>query len=149
VKQEDHENDSGKSTLTAAIRAGLLLPVQSSEGQKLVPWHRRDQAPRILLQFVDDEDRRWRVRKTFGDKPSAELEATKDDVYKDGSGKLRLTAALKTLAQDPLFKKVLDGATGSACEGWPPGGVPSLGLPRASNRALTFSSPQAQSSVAE
>lgn len=162
-------NDIGKSTLAAAIRAALLLPPQSAEGQKLVPWHRRDQVPRAALWFVDDQDRRWRVRKAFGDAPSATLEATKDDVSfsqecsgreveeklrsllgwgipgpggkggprglphsyltqvllaeqtdvrailqesleedKEGSGKLRLTAALKTLAQDPLFKKVLD-----------------------------------------
>ena len=164
-------NDIGKSTLAAALRAALLLPPSSSEGQKLVPWHRRDQAPRAVLHFVDDQDRRWRVRKTFGDSPSAELVASKDDLSfspecsgreveerlrillgwgipgpggkggprglphsfltqvllaeqtdvrailaesleedKEGSGKLRLTAALKTLAQDPLFKKVLDGA---------------------------------------
>ena len=164
-------NDIGKSTLAAALRAALLLPPQSSEAQKCVPWHRRDYAPRTTLHFVDDQDRRWRVRKSFGDAHSAELEATKDDVSfspecsgreveeklrtllgwgipgpggkggprglphsfltqvllaeqtdvrailkesleedKDGSGKVRLTAALKTLAQDPLFKKVLDGA---------------------------------------
>jgi AAA domain len=163
-------NDVGKSTLAAALRAALLLPPQSSETRNCVPWNRRDCAPRTTLHFVDDQDRRWRVRKNFGDSPSGELEATKDDVSfspecsgreveeklrsllgwgipgpggkgsprglphsfltqvllaeqtdvrailkesleedKDGSGKVRLTAALKTLAQDPLFKKVLDG----------------------------------------
>lgn len=164
-------NDLGKSTLAAAVRAALLLPAASSEGLSFVPWNRRDYTPRTILQFVDDEDRRWRVRKTFGDAPSAALEFTKDGMSfssecsgreveeklrsllswgipapggkggqrgiphsflaqallaeqtdvravleesleedKDGSGKVRLTTALKTLAQDPLFKKVLDRA---------------------------------------
>ena len=73
-------NDQGKSTLAVALRAALLLPCSSSEGQSFVPWHKREASPRTMLVFEDDDDRRWRVKKKFGDENSAELEFTKDGV---------------------------------------------------------------------
>jgi len=74
-------NDLGKSTLAAALRAALLLPVHSSEGAGLVTWD-RDEPARVELTLLDDEERIWRVCKTFGDGPRASAEWA---YSKDGS----------------------------------------------------------------
>lgn len=163
------QNDLGKSTLVTALRAALLIPAKSSEGNTFIPWF-RDAIPRVVLTFEADDGRFWRVTKEFGE-GSAELKSSKDgqnftmeakarDVDaklrsllewgvpspggKGGprgapdaflvnallagqtevetilgksldddvadTGKLRLTRALAALAQDPLFKTVLQTA---------------------------------------
>ncbi|MDP3501670.1 MAG: AAA family ATPase [Myxococcales bacterium] len=162
-------NDLGKSTLVTALRAALLIPAKSSEGNAFRPWF-RDAIPRVVLTFEADDGRFWRVTKEFGD-GSAELKSSKDGTNftmeakarevdaklrsllewgvpspggKSGprgapdsflvnallagqaevetilgkslegdladTGKVRLTRALSALAQDPLFKKVLQTA---------------------------------------
>ena len=57
-------NDFGKSTLVEAIRAALLLPSTSKEGQTFVPWG-TDATPKVILCFsLNGID--WRVSKSFG-----------------------------------------------------------------------------------
>lgn len=78
-------NDLGKSTLTHAIRAALLLPSGHREAQELRPWH-RDATPEVRLVFVAPDEpgsstapRTWRVHKAFGGKGGqAELEWSND-----------------------------------------------------------------------
>ena len=72
-------NDLGKSSFAAAIRAVLLLPHGSSAHEKLVSWHSGD-APCVSLMFTTEEQRIWRVRKTFGSGSagSSVLEFSKD-----------------------------------------------------------------------
>ncbi|MBL8917282.1 MAG: AAA family ATPase [Myxococcaceae bacterium] len=164
-------NDLGKSTLVTALRAALLVPAKSAEGQAFVPWY-RDASPQVVLVFEADDGRLWRVIKTFGE-GKAELASSKDgrdytleakarevdqklrtmlpwgaadlggkarggfgipdtflsnvllgaqtgvdDILARGvdgddseSAKKWLTRALAALAEDPLFKHVLDKAT--------------------------------------
>jgi DNA repair exonuclease SbcCD ATPase subunit len=166
-------NDLGKSSLAWAIRAVLLLQHNSTTHERFVSWYGGGE-PRVELTLTDDDDRYWRVAKSFGagtagrsvlesskngqaftteasgrqvdDKLRALLRwglnrpggrgaphglpvsfmtqvllAEQDDVRKilfkstlaedeDESGRLRLTKALDALAQDPLFKRVLDEA---------------------------------------
>ncbi len=165
-------NDLGKSSLAWAIRAVLLLQHNAAAHERFVSWY-GDGEPRVALTLCDDEERYWRVSKTFGGAGSgrSHLESSKDgrtfsteasgrqvddrlrtllrwgiqrpggqgprgfpssfltqvllaeqndvpSVLFDGSlvkdpddsGRLRLTEALSVLAQDPLFKKVLDTA---------------------------------------
>lgn len=165
-------NDLGKSSLASAIRAVLLLQHGSSAHEKLVSWHTGD-PPKVTLVFKSDDQRFWRVRKTFGsgsagsstlefskdgssfsgdcigrevdgklrellrwgiDKPGGRggpkgfpdsfltnvLLAEQADVPNilargltgdpDESGRALLNEALQALAQDPLFKRVLDDA---------------------------------------
>ncbi|MCU0697677.1 MAG: AAA family ATPase [Myxococcaceae bacterium] len=162
-------NDLGKSTLVLAVRAALLLPAASSEGDTFLPWY-SDQSPRVVLTLRDDQGF-WRVSKSFGRDDVAELHTSKDESSwalkakgrqvdeavrarlgwgtpefkgKSGprgmpssflanallgaqsgvdellsqslksdpseSGRQTLTRALSVLAQDPLFKAVLDQA---------------------------------------
>lgn len=73
-------NDLGKSTLASAIRAALLVPPSSTEASRYCPWF-VDAMPEVTLTFQDDEDRYWRVRKSFGasaSQASAELHHSKD-----------------------------------------------------------------------
>lgn len=164
-------NDLGKSTLVTALRAALLVPAKSTDGDPFVPWF-GDLVPRVTLTLEDDEGRFWRVTKEFGANGGlAELRTSKDgqqfsleakarevderlrgllawgipglggkrgsrgvpdsflvnallagqtdvesiftstlDDDPTDSGKVRLTRALAALAQDPLFKQVLDAA---------------------------------------
>ena len=165
-------NDLGKSSLAWAIRAVLLLQHNAAAHERFVSWYGEGE-PRVALTLCDDEDRYWRVTKTFGGAGSgrSHLESSKDGrtfitevsgrqvddklrtmlrwgiqrpggqgprgfpssfltqvllaeqqnvpgVLFDGSlvndpddsGRLRLTEALNALAQDPLFKKVVDAA---------------------------------------
>jgi uncharacterized protein YhaN len=165
-------NDLGKSSLASAIRAVLLLPHGSSAHEQLLSWH-TGEPPRVALTFSTDEQRYWRVRKSFGSGSagSSTLEFSKDgssfatdstgrgvdgklrellrwgiskpggrsgpkglpesfltnvlladqvDVPRilaqgltadpDESGRARLNDALQALAQDPLFKRILDEA---------------------------------------
>ena len=165
-------NDLGKSTIAIAMRAALLTPPSSSEADTYASWFTAEN-PRVELTFADNEERYWKVKKTFGTSASssAELLYSKDgmtftpdckgrqveeklramlawgipapggrgaprgapdsflatallgaqdeadDILEasiaedpDESGKLRLTHALAALAQDPLFKRVLDSA---------------------------------------
>jgi DNA repair exonuclease SbcCD ATPase subunit len=166
-------NDLGKSSLAWAIRAVLLLQHTSTAHERFVSWYGSGE-PRVALTLTDDDDRYWRVTKTFGSGTagSSVLESSKngqaftkeasgrqvddklrtllrwglnrpggrgaphglpvsfmtqvllaeqDDVRKilfkstladdeEESGRLRLTQALGALAQDPLFKRVLDEA---------------------------------------
>lgn len=161
-------NDLGKSTLATALYAALLAPPKSGDYDS---WYGDEaSAPHVALTFEEDE-RFWRVEKTFGAKGTAQLESSKDGrsfaleargreveeklrkllqwgvkppggaggprglpasfltnallapqdaveailaggLERDGddSGKLRLTAALSALAQNPLFAAVLKQA---------------------------------------
>lgn len=164
-------NDLGKTTLASAMRAALLLPVESSAHQAFLPWQATE-PPRVTLSF-EVEGRIWRIQKTFGQgsAASAKLDTSADgssfheeargraverrvrellgwgieapggksgtrglpesflshvllagqsDVPqilerslgadRDDSGRQRLHEALQALAQDPLFKRVLDAA---------------------------------------
>ena len=58
-------NDLGKSSLASAIRAVLLLPHGSAAHEELRSWH-SGESPRVALTFCTDEQRYWRVRKSFG-----------------------------------------------------------------------------------
>lgn len=57
-------NDLGKSTLAHAIRVALLLPHTSKAIESFEPWE-RDARPSVTLTFRGDDERVWRVRKTF------------------------------------------------------------------------------------
>lgn len=72
-------NDLGKSSLASAIRAVLLLPHGSSAHEQLLSWH-SGEPPRVALTFCTDEQRYWRVRKSFGSGSagSSALEFSKD-----------------------------------------------------------------------
>lgn len=165
-------NDIGKSSLAAAVRAVLLLQHDSTQHKRYVPWHGEGD-PRVVLTFLDAENRYWRIAKTFGGSAGrSSLETSKDgrvfttdangrqvdekirkmlgwgvnapggkssvrgipDAFliqvllaeqdhvrkilfesslgddPDESGRARLTQALGAMAQDPLFKKILDRA---------------------------------------
>jgi hypothetical protein len=167
-------NDLGKSSLAWAIRAALLLQHGAALHQRFIPWYGGGE-PHVTLTLCDDDDRTWRVSKTFGAGTvgRSRLESSKDgregsftteatgrqvddqlrlmlrwgvqrpggagprglpssfltqvllaeqaDVLRildgeslatdpDPSGRVRLTGALDALAQDPLFKRVLDAA---------------------------------------
>jgi ParB family chromosome partitioning protein len=58
-------NDLGKSTLAHALRAALLLLPRSTTAEEFKPWH-SDAVPRVVLEFVADDGRRYRVDKSFG-----------------------------------------------------------------------------------
>jgi chromosome segregation ATPase len=57
-------NELGKSTLTEAIRAALLVPTRSKEGQSYISWAGAAPA-RVVLTF-ESGDVLWRVNKMFG-----------------------------------------------------------------------------------
>lgn len=161
-------NDLGKSSLVEAIRAALLLQVSSKEHQVFVDWAGSGD-PQIEIAFESEPQRIWRVKKTFGNSPSAFLEESRNEVDfhveargrdvdgrlseilrwglappggkgrpkgmpitflstallahqdrvaaileqalsddSDESGKKRLVEALQAVAEDPLFKAVLN-----------------------------------------
>ena len=177
-------NDLGKSSLAWAIRAVLLLQHSSSVHERFVSWYGEGD-PRVALTFADDDDRLWRVTKTFGggstgrslletsrdgrtfttdasgrqvddklrtmlgwgvQKPGGQgprglpesfltqvLLAEQDNVRKvlfdaslandpDEAGRLRLVEALGALAQDPLFKRILDETQGYVDKAFTPTG---------------------------
>lgn len=58
-------NDLGKTTIVRALRAALLLPHTSTFSRQYMPWD-RDASPRVVVTFRGDDDRIWRVDKTFG-----------------------------------------------------------------------------------
>jgi predicted ATP-dependent endonuclease of OLD family len=58
-------NDLGKSSLAWAIRAVLLLQHNSVVHERFVSWC-GDGEPRVALTIADDDERLWRVTKTFG-----------------------------------------------------------------------------------
>ena len=58
-------NDLGKTTIVRALRAALLLPHGSTYSNQFMPWD-RDASPRVVVTFRGDDDRIWRVDKTFG-----------------------------------------------------------------------------------
>jgi hypothetical protein len=72
-------NDLGKSSLAWAIRAVLLLQHNAAAHERFVSWY-GDGEPRVALTLCDDEDRTWRVTKTFGGAGSgrSHLESSKD-----------------------------------------------------------------------
>jgi DNA repair exonuclease SbcCD ATPase subunit len=72
-------NDLGKSSLAAAIRAGLLLQVSSKEGDEFLNWHGTGD-PHVELVFESEPQRIWRIRKTFGSHPQAFLDESRDGV---------------------------------------------------------------------
>jgi len=75
-------NDLGKSTLATALRAALLVMPGTAETARYRPWF-VDAAPEVSLTFVDDDDRHWRIKKSFGAtsaQAKAELGTSKDGV---------------------------------------------------------------------
>jgi hypothetical protein len=73
-------NDLGKSTLASAIRAALLVPPSSTEASRYAPWF-FDAVPEVTLTLQDEDNRYWRVRKSFGataSQASADLHHSKD-----------------------------------------------------------------------
>lgn len=58
-------NDLGKSTVVAAIRAGMLLPHKSSHCEQYVGWSGLGD-PTVEMTFETEAQRIWRVRKQFG-----------------------------------------------------------------------------------
>lgn len=58
-------NEIGKSSLVRAIRSALLLQDSSAAAGSLVDWH-ADAPPTVALDFQTEEQRIWRVRKSFG-----------------------------------------------------------------------------------
>ncbi len=66
-------NDLGKSTLAEAIRAALLLPNTSTEGENYAPWH-KGVTPTVELVFVDAAGHFWRITKGF--RSGANVEST-------------------------------------------------------------------------
>jgi DNA repair exonuclease SbcCD ATPase subunit len=72
-------NDLGKSSLAAAIRAALLLQMNSKEAEAFVCWQGGGD-PFVELVFESEAQRIWRIRKTFGDHPQAFLEESRDGV---------------------------------------------------------------------
>jgi DNA repair exonuclease SbcCD ATPase subunit len=73
-------NDLGKSTLTEAIRAGLLVSPGSAESRSFTSWGAAiGQSPRVLIAF-ECQGATWRVEKVFaqGSKGKACLEKSTD-----------------------------------------------------------------------
>lgn len=58
-------NDLGKSTLAHGLRAALLLLPRSTAAKEFKPWH-SDAVPRVVLDFVADDGRTYRLDKSFG-----------------------------------------------------------------------------------
>jgi hypothetical protein len=58
-------NEIGKSSLVRAIRSVLLLQDSSRSAELLIDWH-VDAPPTVTLDFETEEQRIWRVRKSFG-----------------------------------------------------------------------------------
>jgi hypothetical protein len=72
-------NDIGKSSLAAAIRAALLMQTSSKESEEFVSWYGTGD-PHVELVFESEAQRIWRVKKTFGVRPQAFLEESRDGV---------------------------------------------------------------------
>jgi hypothetical protein len=70
-------NDHGKSTLALALRAAFLLPPGSADAENFLSWF-DSQPPSVQIVFEDDEEKTWRVSKTFGNAGKAELDFSKD-----------------------------------------------------------------------
>jgi predicted ATP-binding protein involved in virulence len=70
-------NDHGKSTLALALRAAFLLPPGSADAENFLSWF-DSQPPSVQIVFEDDEEKTWRVSKTFGSAGKAELDFSKD-----------------------------------------------------------------------
>ncbi|MDA1013045.1 MAG: AAA family ATPase [Planctomycetota bacterium] len=74
-------NELGKSTTAEAARAALLLQSTSAAHKPWIRWN-SDDAPYVELVFQTEEQRFWRVKKTFGaaSKGKAVLDESKDGV---------------------------------------------------------------------
>ena len=72
-------NDQGKSTLTDAIRAALLVAPGTAEARSFQPWGVAGQFPRVVLGF-ESQGAVWRVEKVFaqGTRAKALLEESTD-----------------------------------------------------------------------
>ncbi|MCX5745007.1 MAG: metallophosphoesterase, partial [Proteobacteria bacterium] len=72
-------NDTGKSSLAAAIRAVLLLQHGSTQHERFVSWYGGGEPPRVALTFADATERYWRIAKTFaGTAARTVLEESRD-----------------------------------------------------------------------
>jgi DNA repair exonuclease SbcCD ATPase subunit len=74
-------NDLGKSTLTEAIRAALLIAPGSAEARSFATWGAAaGQFPRVLLSF-ECQGATWQVEKVFaqGSRAKAYLRKSTDD----------------------------------------------------------------------
>ena len=72
-------NDLGKSSLANAIRAVLLLQASSRDYEGFFDWAGTGD-PHVELVFESEPQRIWRVKKTFGNRPLAFLEESRDGV---------------------------------------------------------------------
>ena len=73
-------NDLGKSTLTEAIRAALLIAPGSAEARSFATWGAAaGQFPKVLIGF-ESQGATWRVEKVFaqGSRAKAHLEKSTD-----------------------------------------------------------------------
>jgi recombinational DNA repair ATPase RecF len=73
-------NDHGKSTLTEAIRAALLVTPGTAESRSFMPWGvAAGQFPKVVLGF-ESQGAVWRVEKLFaqGSRAKAQLEKSTD-----------------------------------------------------------------------
>ena len=72
-------NELGKSSLVAAIRAAFLLQPSATAANPLRDWNSVE-TPTVSLTFEQEEQRVWRVRKSFGASGHAYLDFSKDGV---------------------------------------------------------------------
>ena len=73
-------NDRGKSTLTEAVRAALLVAPGSAEARTFVPWHSAaGQFPRVSITF-ECQGATWKLEKVFapGSRAKASLDKSTD-----------------------------------------------------------------------
>jgi chromosome segregation ATPase len=70
-------NEMGKSTLTQAIRAALLLQHTSRLHEDWIPWS-GTASPHVELSFETDPGQQWRITKTFASSGRSQLDQSKD-----------------------------------------------------------------------
>ena len=70
-------NELGKSSLVAAIRAAFLLQPSATAANPLRDWNSVE-PPTVSLTFEQEEQRIWRVSKSFGASGHAYLDFSKD-----------------------------------------------------------------------
>ncbi len=73
-------NDRGKSTLTEAVRAALLVAPGSAEARTFVPWNAAaGQFPRVSIAF-ECQGATWKLEKVFapGSRAKASLDKSTD-----------------------------------------------------------------------
>lgn len=115
-------NELGKSTTAEAARAALLLQPSSAAHKPWIRWN-SDDAPQVELVFQTEEQRFWRVKKTFG--VGSKGKATLDE-SKDGASFSLLSKGRNV---DGDIRKLLRwGIPEPGAKGAPKGGLPNTYL---------------------